>query len=324
MLNRAGGASLSDIAEDLNVTPRSARRYLKEFSKEFEIEKVLTRGGATRWRVKSVERPKNIGLRRTQCYALLATRRLFHSMHGSSLYLEFERAVDDLMVLANRPGRGPNAGLIDSGMEERFLHMPAEPADYADQSDDLDVFYHAVVELRSVQCSLRSSAPTEITETPMTLHPYAMVLYQDGIHIVAADASQPKNEARVFQLHDLRNATLQTTERFELPEGFNLQSLYQGQFGLFPSSRTTKVVVDLDAWVADAVRHRQVHPSQKVSNQRGGGLRITFDLGDVGSVAKWVLGFGSHARVIGPKVLRDLVINELAAALTNYRESSAV
>ncbi|HNS96514.1 MAG TPA: WYL domain-containing protein [Polyangiaceae bacterium] len=319
MLARGGGTTLQEIAEVLQVTPRTARRYLQRFQQEFELEQVSSPSRSRHWRVKSIERPRKIGLRRAQCYALLATRRLFEPMRGSALFDEFEDAIHSLTTLANRPGRGPNAGLVDTNVEDRFVHLPAQPANYRTRIEDVDVFYHAVADLHPVECRLRTH---ETQEQLVTLLPYAIVLYQDDIFIIAAESQHETEEARVYALDDLRAANLLSTERFALPKGFHLKPYYQGRFGLFLSSRKTRIVVDFDASVASQLRRRQIHPSQRLSNLRSGGLRMTLYVDNLDVVARWVLGFGPHARVIEPEPLRQQVIHELKATLSLYRERS--
>ncbi|PIE20529.1 MAG: hypothetical protein CSA66_00465 [Proteobacteria bacterium] len=51
--------TLQDIADALDVTTRSARRYLKQIHEfEFELEQVPSTTRALLWRVKPVERPR--------------------------------------------------------------------------------------------------------------------------------------------------------------------------------------------------------------------------------------------------------------------------
>jgi predicted DNA-binding transcriptional regulator YafY len=328
LLQRARGMTLQEIAEALDVTTRSARRYLHQIHQhEFELEQVPSQTRAPLWRVKPVERPRKIGLRRAQSYALLATRRLFEPMRGSAVFDEIDLAVRNLLTLANRPGRGPNAGMVDTALEDRFVHLPAVPADYRNQAEEIDVFYHAVADLRPVTCRHR---PPFGEESNKTLHPYAMVLYQDAIYVVAAEvesqatsADAERVAAQTYPLEELHDASLSAVDRFELPADFDLRGYYQGRFGLFPSSRKTRVVVDFDGTAASKLRHRQIHPTQRLSTLRGGGLRITFQVDDIDSVAEWVLGFGSRARVIEPEELRQYVIRELRGALSLYRDRLA-
>ncbi|HZO16459.1 MAG TPA: WYL domain-containing protein, partial [Polyangiaceae bacterium] len=130
------GVTLLEIAAHLRVTPRSARRYLRELS--YDLEAVPERpGGQKRWRIPAVDLPRRVAVRRTQAYALLAARGLFDSMRGSTLYEEIDLAVQTLLGVARRPGRGPNSGVADAQLEQRFRYLPFAPKDYSHKSEDL-------------------------------------------------------------------------------------------------------------------------------------------------------------------------------------------
>src|SRR5258708_6233351 len=166
------GMPLSELAEAVGVTPRSMRRYLKEVQSELELEPIPTRaGGVLRWRVRSGELPRKIELRRTQAYAILAARRLFEPMRGSTLFHEIEMATQRLLALAHRPGRGPNAGLADARLEDRFLYVPVAPKDYTSKTEELDELFQAVADLRPLKCRYRSGSREGATEESIVIHP---------------------------------------------------------------------------------------------------------------------------------------------------------
>src|SRR4051812_26435892 len=99
-----GGLSIYDLARELSVTPRSLRRYLVEVRRELELVSSTPRpGGARLWRLAPGDVPRKVEVRRTQAYALLAARRLFEPMRGSTLYEEIDLAAQKLLGVARRP-----------------------------------------------------------------------------------------------------------------------------------------------------------------------------------------------------------------------------
>ena len=75
------GLTIYELARELEVTPRSMRRYLAEIRRDLELVNTTDKPGGTRlWRLAPGEVPRKIEVRRTQAYALLAARRLFESM----------------------------------------------------------------------------------------------------------------------------------------------------------------------------------------------------------------------------------------------------
>jgi predicted DNA-binding transcriptional regulator YafY len=309
------GLTIYELARDLGVTPRSLRRYLVEVKRDIDlISSVEKPGGARLWRLAPNEVPRKVEVRRTQAYALLAARRLFEPMKGSTLYEEIDLAAQKLFAVARRPGRGPNAGVADARLEERFLYLPFAPKDYAAHTEELDDLFQAVADLRPLRCRYRRAKDGQ--EDRVTIHPYAMVLYKDAIYCVGLHVA--KKEIRTFLLDRMRDTECAVTERFELPEDFRIDDHFQGQFGIFRGGEPRRVVIDFDPKVADFVRTRKVHPSQELVELPKGGVRMTIVIGDLTELATWVLGFGETAKVIEPQDLVDRVTRELEGALAQY------
>ena len=309
------GVTIYELAAKLDVTPRSMRRYLKEIGKHSELLVGAKRpGGPQLWRLAPGDIPRKVGLRRHQAYALLAARKLFEPLRGSTLFEEIDLAASSLLAVARRPGRGPNAGVADARLEERFLYLPFAPKLYADKANELDDLFQAVADLRALRCRYRRTSDGR--DERLTLHPYAMVLYKDAIYCVGLHVAQ--KVVRTFLLDRMSDTECVTKAHFKLPADFVVTDYFQGQFGMWHGDDRTRVVVEFDATVAEFVRTRRVHTSQCIDELEGGGVRLTMELGDMTEVATWVLGFGKTARVVEPASLVEAVTGELRAALGRY------
>ncbi|MCA9594829.1 MAG: transcriptional regulator [Myxococcales bacterium] len=314
------GLSLYDLADSLDVSPRTLRRYLKEIEREYNLESKAVRGGGPLlWRIRASELPRKVELRRTQAYAILAARRLFEPMRGSALFDEIDLAITKLLAFAQRPGRGPNAGLADARLEDRFLYLPHAPKNYREKTDELDDLFQAVSDLRPLTLSYRSAG--KASEERITIHPYAMVLHRDSIYCVAQHVD--KGDIRTFLLDRMRDTECSYTQRFELPESFDVEDYFQGEFGIWKGREKHKVVIDFDARAVEYVRMRKVHATQKLSGIAGGGVRLTMTVGNLNPVTSWVLEWGARARVVSPPELVERVKGELAGALAGYDKSPA-
>jgi len=312
------GLSLYELADALGVTVRTMRRYLSEIEREYDLESIPTRGGGPLlWRVRPGEMPRKVELRRTQAYALLAARRLFEPMRGSTLFEEIDMATNKLLAFAQRPGRGPNAGLADARLEHRFLYLPHAPKNYAEKTEELDDLFQAVSDLRPLTLSYRSAARTE--EERITIYPYALVLHRDSIYCVGFHVG--RQEVRTFVLDRMRDTECAATERFELPADFDVDQYFQGEFGIWRGTTQHKVVIDFEAPAAEYVRVRKVHSTQKLQSIAGGGVRLSMTVGNLNPVVSWVLEWGRRARVVAPPELAERVREELEGALLHYRES---
>ena len=292
------------------------RRYLKEVGSEFDLEAVPTRGGgALLWRIRAGEIPRKVELRRTQVFALLAARRVFEPLRGSALFDEIDLAVQRLLAFAQRPGRGPNAGLADARLEDRFLYLPFMPRNYAERTEELDDLFQAVSDLRPLTLSYRSASSGK--EERITIHPYALVLYRDSIYCVGYHLG--RGEVRTFLLDRMRDAECAYTERFAVPEDFRVDDYFQGELGIWRSPERHKVVIDFDATAASYVRTRRVHATQKLAGIAGGGVRLSMTVGSLKPVVSWVLEWGPRARVVEPPELVEQVRGELQRALALYQ-----
>ncbi|MFO0588587.1 MAG: WYL domain-containing protein [Polyangiaceae bacterium] len=314
------GLTIYELARELDVTPRSMRRYLAEVRREMEITPTLAKPGGERvWRLAPGELGRRVEVRRTQAYALLAAQRLFEPMKGSTLYEEIDMVAQKLLGVARRPGRGPNAGVADARLEERFLYLPFAPKDYSSRTEELDALFQAVADLRPLRCRYRRAKDGR--EDRIVIHPYAMVLYKDSIYCVGLHVG--RGEVRTFLLDRMRDAECATIERFSLPDDFSIEDHFQGQFGIFRGGQPQRVVVDFDPRVAEYVRTRRVHPSQEISPLPDGGVRLSMAIGDLTEVGTWILGFGETAKVVEPAELVDRVKKELTGALARYAASEA-
>ena len=314
------GLTLYELAHELDVTPRSLRRYLVEVRRELELVSVPARpGGPSLWRLAPGEVPRKVEVRRTQAYALLAARRLFEPMKGSTLYDEINLAAEKLLGVARRPGRGPNAGVADARLEERFLYLPFVAKDYTTRTEELDDLFQAVADLRPLVCKYRRAKDGR--EEKITIHPYAMVLYKDSIYCVGLHVQ--KKEVRTFLLDRMRDTECAVTERFELPEEFSIDDHFQGHFGIYRGGAPQKVVIEFDARVVEYVKTRRVHPSQELVDLPNGGVRLAMTVTDLTEVTPWVLGFGETAKVLEPVELAQRVCGELENAIAQYREGAA-
>ena len=314
------GLSLYDLAGALRVSPRTMRRYLREVGRDSDLEPVRANsGGAVLWRLSASELPRKVELRRTQAYALLAARRLFEPMRGSALFDEIDMATQRLLAVAQRPGRGPNAGIADAKLEERFLYLPFAPKNYGEKTEELDDVFQAVSDLRPLTLHYRSATKGE--EERITIHPYALVLHRDSIYCVGFHVG--RGEVRTFVLDRMRDTQCAVTERFDLPSDFRIDDYFQGELGVWRSEVKNRVVIDFDAQAANYVRTRRVHSTQKLSALPGGGLRLTMTVGDLKPVVSWVLEWGGRARVAEPPELVEQVRNELTHALRGYEPAPA-
>ena len=115
-----------------------------------------------------------------------------------------------------------------------------------------------------------------------------------------------------------RVTRLKVSERnFERPLDFDGREHLRRSFGIWTVAGDDSlclVQVRLKGYAARLAQERRWHPTQevKVLNDKGTKVEVCFEAGALEEVLRWVLSFGSKAKVIGPPELKKMVAEELA------------
>ncbi|MBN8248222.1 MAG: WYL domain-containing protein [Verrucomicrobia bacterium] len=98
-----------------------------------------------------------------------------------------------------------------------------------------------------------------------------------------------------------------TGESFERPARFELEKLLRNSFGVHSREGDFAVTLRFEESVADYIREKKWHNSQRLTELPGGGVELKLQLGSLQEVHRWVLGWGGAATVVGPPELKDSV-----------------
>ncbi len=98
-----------------------------------------------------------------------------------------------------------------------------------------------------------------------------------------------------------------TGATFERPARFSPSALLSGSFGVISGTGNYEVRLRFDADVADYIREKRWHPSQKIKELRGGRLELSLKLSGLAEVQRWVLGWAGSAVALSPPELVESV-----------------
>ena len=110
-----------------------------------------------------------------------------------------------------------------------------------------------------------------------------------------------------------------TGRTFERNPKFSVQQELRNSFGVHSGKAQIKVVIQFNDTVADYIREKKWHRSQKLRNLADGGVDLELVLSSLVEIERWILGWGGNARVIEPK---ELASNIRAAAARLSRSHS--
>ena len=98
-----------------------------------------------------------------------------------------------------------------------------------------------------------------------------------------------------------------TGKTFPRPERFSLENRLKNSFGVHSGEGHYEVIIRFDARVADYVREKKWHESQKLRELKNGGVELTLKLSSLAEIERWVLGWGGDATVVKPAELLESI-----------------
>lgn len=150
---------------------------------------------------------------------------------------------------------------------------------------------------------------------PRKVHPLHLGEVDGGWYLIAYDLE--RDALRTFSLPRMTRLKVSST-RFERPESFSGSDYLKQSFGVWnvAGDQVRHLVrVELKNYAARIAQERRWHPTQEVFplNSKGTRIEIRFEVGRLEEVMRWVLSFGSQAKVLGPPELVSMVRDEVKA-----------
>ena len=108
-----------------------------------------------------------------------------------------------------------------------------------------------------------------------------------------------------------------TGKRFKPPKKFSLEKRLRGSFAIFTGNQEQEIVIRFNELVADYIREKRWHPTQKQRNLKDGGVELTMRLDSLSEVQRWVMTWCGNAQVIKPAELIESVKEAARRILEN-------
>ncbi len=281
------------LAKEFEVAKRTVKRDI-EFMKDrmnLPIGYDVERNGYVY--TEKVDRFPELPMTEAQVFALFVASKAIEQYRGTPFQRLLETAFRRLAGRLDQDVKF-SMGSLDNVISFR----PFAPGD-ADVRT-FETLAQAVRERRAVTFNYRNHGALSFQRRQV--HPYHLAHVDGRWCLFAFDVD--RQAMRTFVLCRLREPKL-TRRRFALSKKFDLNEYLRGSLGLFKGRDDFEIVVELDAWAADDVRGRRLHPSQELTEMPGGMLRLRLRLDSLEEAEHWVLGLGTHATVIRPEKLRE-------------------
>ena len=187
-------------------------------------------------------------------------------------------------------------------LRQRMVHSTPGRVDDPDEQRHLGMLQEAVRGQLVTRIKYHSMASGGMSWR--IVRPYAVVHRGGGIYLVADD--DRRAAMLTFALQRIHGIAI-TDDAFERDSSFEVEEFINKSFGMIHEPER-RIEVEFSGELMYLVTERIFHPSQRVIDTDWGCL-VTWHMSGLIEVARWVAGFGGHARVHAPRELKDLVRN---------------
>ncbi len=306
LLSRPGGASLSELVEELGVTRRTLYRDLESLQDcgvplfdGFE-------GIAKRWHVPPTYLASGGTLPTLD--ELLA----LHAIRAEILQAAGGAFAAPIEAMLARVRSGVPQVLLDRADQVRDqVRAAPRPVPWRSAAGIAPTLLSALEGGHVLRLDYRSRGGGL---RPRDVEPWGLASRGAGLYLVGRDVNA--DAVRVYLVTRIEAAE-RTGKRFAPPEGFDVESHFGANFGVH-GGEVERVVVRFAASVASYVRERKWHRSQVLRAAPGGGVTLTMDVAGRVEVKSWVQSFGSAATLLAPADLAAEIAREAEAVAARW------
>ncbi|WP_395736189.1 helix-turn-helix transcriptional regulator [Prosthecobacter sp.] len=294
------------LAREIEVTPKTIQRDITFMRDQLDLPLEYHPVKHGYYNTRPVTEFPILHLSRTDLVALFLARRALEPLRGTRL----ERMLSDSFskIAEACPGE---VSIQWHELDDAFSVKAAGvlAADVTLFGDLLDSI-RATREVSFDYHKLTGSQP----ET-RTVQPYHVGQIEHGWYLIAHDPA--RQAMRTFALQRISRLEM-LKSKFTRNPAFNAHDHLGGGFGVWSyaegAARSHDVCIRFEGYAARVVAERQWHPSQTIEKLKADGSLIEFQatLSGLEEITRWILSWGSKARVLGPQELKRRVQQEVA------------
>jgi predicted DNA-binding transcriptional regulator YafY len=311
ILRAPHGRELESIADELDVSRKTAERYAKVMIQEVPapdglplIELVKPNGRPLlRLRGGAGAVDSNAYQAASVFFALAALRILQGTVVHDSASEVWDRFKQKLPSDTRR---------ALEHVERKFLYVPFAAKDYSALESQIDTILRSVLKQERLDIAYRHANGRRSTHR---FAPYTVVLYRDALYLLG---ESNRHRGPIYLAVDRIERAQRTGERFSVPAAYSPRALTADVAGIWAGSPTV-VALRLRGRAAEQIPERRIHPSQTFTALRGGETLLRLEVRGWQELAWWVLSWGGDVEVLEPPELRDFVKRSVTAAAALYR-----
>lgn len=306
LLYAEDGVSVYDIADHLQVSVRTAIRYLKVMEQSGEPLFEEKSGHRKVWRVTPTARKTTLQLTTSQVISLYLSRQVFDFLEGTG----FKEDLEDIFQRLEKTLQRKDFTAVNH-LDRKLYNINEAPYLYEGRNNDVNHILSALIREDRIRATHRS---VDKQQSSFIVDPYTLLVYKKGLYLTGF--SHHHKKVRTFALEGFKQLEWRKGDRFDYPEDYHPARLVEGHFGLFGGQETFVRIFFHDT-VKRFVQRRRWHPTQKIYPVDRG-IELTMRVRGTVELKSWVLSFGDKAVLLEPESLRAQIAEELRGALSYY------
>ena len=308
--------SVAAMAERIEVGTKTIGRYVKVLSQSLTTDHgeplvIQERRNGEAWLRLAREESRSAVNMVYRYAAIWAATRWLASGNGNVLGDMAEAELEDLAKQFS-----PKQALLVDRLPTAFHYVAFGPKDYRVSEEVVEELVRAVIYRRPVDVE-RTSRTGDVVRN--RLEPYTLVMYRDGLYLLARCDGDENLELRTYALERFASVDVVTSEEFEIPDDFDPARCFDGRLGLWePIGPPVRIELAFTQGAAEVLSPRR-WPRLVAWREADDGRRVlTMDLPLSPELLSWIVSWGPQVEVLEPQDLRDDVVAELRGALERY------
>ena len=152
------------------------------------------------------------------------------------------------------------------------------------------------------------------------VQPYHVGQLDHGWYVIGHDLN--RKALRTFALQRITGLEV-TRCKFQMPKDFDIRKYLSSSFGVWAyagsDEQPQEIRVRFEGYAARIISERLWHPSQEIIllTEDGSQVELRMTIAGTEEITRWILSWGSKAKVLAPKTLKNRVQMEAAAVASN-------
>ncbi len=289
-IDRGESVSINSLVNDLEISERSALRYMQTLKTSFPIYYDKKSGSYRFLEGYSLRKP-NFSVEEQLAFALARVAL-------GNMGLGFEESLDSLekkLALRDQPAPG------------KIILKPQKPS--ALVKAHLAMIYEAIVNFQKVEIVYSAFYSDEVSTRKVD--PY-YIFFPEGFWTLRAYCHL-REDMRTFAVDRIQS--LKVLNEHFFPRNISPEEELSSSFGVWLDGEMQDVTLRFDREIRSYISRKKWHHSQEEKDLRDGRLEVSFRVTGLEDIRHWIYRWIPYVEVVRPRELKDMLKSDLSAAL---------